>query len=519
MTAEEYLNSEPDSAGVATTFGYNDPQDNGVGFWGTNTNNPDVVGVSLSRSALAKHFGPDYEKTAYGKPVQVTNPNTGQSIVAPIVDIGPAKWVEDRQGSTIDLTHAANKALGGTGKTPMEWKVGLNADDFLDGADQSQAGKGKSADDFLAGKGEPVMQSIGKGHSADDFLAGTSEISAATEPAVPESVQQRQGAGYGAVLGPAMSGQANLLNQQSAERTAQQPDQATVQEKAPVPPTDLPVTPSIGPDQAPAMPQGPAPGERTTSAFGRMAGIPALPEATATNDQSAARAYDEARVAKESALAALQGFKGSLQGSSAALGEYVYKPVFHGIQSAIAALAPDTAVSKYTEGLYNDFNQSIEGTKKARADEAAQIPDTSLNRIAQAIGAMTADIGTAVVTSAAGKGLPIAAQAIGKAEAAAPTIFNIVRQEIPGLAKSAGTFAIPALRSGMDAQDMAQKMGASPADQSLAFWKAGLLTMSQAAIPMGVESNAAGMFQRFVERAVKSVSGWTRGHCGDRRHR
>jgi hypothetical protein len=165
-SADEFLSggSAPSSKGgyrgPATTFGYNDPQDNGIGFWGTPTNNPHVVGVSLSRKALKENFGSDYEQTAFGKPVQVTNPATGKSIVAPIVDIGPAGWVEARQGSTIDLTHAANQALGGTGKTPMEWKVKLSADDFLGGGnapDQGQTGKGMSADDFLSGAAEPAQ--------------------------------------------------------------------------------------------------------------------------------------------------------------------------------------------------------------------------------------------------------------------------------------------------------------------------------------------------------------------------
>src|SRR4029077_2286368 len=162
-SADEFLSEQRSSKGgyrgPATTFGYNDPQDNGIGFWGTPTNKPDIVGVSLSRKALAENFGSDYEKTAFGKPVQVTNPQTGKTIVAPIVDIGPAGWVEARQGSTIDLTHAANQALGGTGKTQMEWKVKLSADDFLSSEEATpQVGKGVSADDFLSGEAEPSAE-------------------------------------------------------------------------------------------------------------------------------------------------------------------------------------------------------------------------------------------------------------------------------------------------------------------------------------------------------------------------
>lgn len=121
------LDQQPASAesqfvsGVATRFGYNDPQDNGVGAWGAPTNNPSVVGVSLSRQALRDHFGD--ENQAKGAMVEVVNPQTGARIVAPIVDKGPAGWVEDRQGPTIDLTHAADEMLGGQGKTPMQWRI------------------------------------------------------------------------------------------------------------------------------------------------------------------------------------------------------------------------------------------------------------------------------------------------------------------------------------------------------------------------------------------------------------
>jgi hypothetical protein len=105
---------------LATEFGYNDPEDNGVGAWGDITNNPYIQGVSLNRGLLKKQFGD--ENKAHGQLVKVTNPDTGKSIVAPIIDKGPADWVVDRQGNTIDLTHAANQAIGGTGKTPVQYE-------------------------------------------------------------------------------------------------------------------------------------------------------------------------------------------------------------------------------------------------------------------------------------------------------------------------------------------------------------------------------------------------------------
>jgi hypothetical protein len=106
--------------GIATTFGYNDKEDNGVGAWGDTTNNPEIKGVSLPRSVLKERFG--NENKAHRKLVEVRNPETGISEILPIVDKGPADWVVKRQGNTIDLTHAANQALGGSGKTAMEWR-------------------------------------------------------------------------------------------------------------------------------------------------------------------------------------------------------------------------------------------------------------------------------------------------------------------------------------------------------------------------------------------------------------
>lgn len=115
--------------GIATTFGYNDPEDNGIGAWGDRTNNPDIVGVSLPRQVLRNHFGD--ENAAHGAMVEILNPDTGKSVVAPILDKGPADWVVDRQGPTIDLTHAANQAIGGTGKTQVKYRI-LGHDVFAD---------------------------------------------------------------------------------------------------------------------------------------------------------------------------------------------------------------------------------------------------------------------------------------------------------------------------------------------------------------------------------------------------
>jgi len=107
--------------GLATTFGYKDPEDNGVGAWGHKTNDPNIMGASLPIAMLRDHFGD--ENLAKGKMVEVRNPENGKTIKVPIVDKGPAAWVVERQGPTVDLTHAASKAIGATGKTPVEFRI------------------------------------------------------------------------------------------------------------------------------------------------------------------------------------------------------------------------------------------------------------------------------------------------------------------------------------------------------------------------------------------------------------
>ena len=108
-------------SGLATTFGYNDPSDPGIGAWGYDLSTPDAYGVSLSREALTSYFGD--EDKAEGHLVEVINPTTGASIIAPIVDKGPAQWVEARQGPTIDLTEKARRDIGNTGMDQARWRI------------------------------------------------------------------------------------------------------------------------------------------------------------------------------------------------------------------------------------------------------------------------------------------------------------------------------------------------------------------------------------------------------------
>ena len=100
--------------GLASTFGYNDPEDNGVGAWGDITNDPNAFGVSLPTRDLRRIFG--HEDAAYGALVEVHNPKTGATVTAPILDKGPANWVINRQGPTIDITEGVRRELGHSGE-------------------------------------------------------------------------------------------------------------------------------------------------------------------------------------------------------------------------------------------------------------------------------------------------------------------------------------------------------------------------------------------------------------------
>lgn len=112
--------------GYGTVFGLNldgsiDYQDNGQGKFGYNTRNTTLVGVSLPKATLIAMFGNNYSSfiRANTPQIQVTNPATGATIVAPIVDEGPAPWT----GNAIDLTYAAAKSLGMTGRDRLRFNL------------------------------------------------------------------------------------------------------------------------------------------------------------------------------------------------------------------------------------------------------------------------------------------------------------------------------------------------------------------------------------------------------------
>jgi hypothetical protein len=160
---------------IATTFGYNDPEDNGIGAWGDVTNRPDVHGVSLPISVLRQQFG--NENKAHGQLVKITNPDNGQSIVAPIIDKGPSESLRDR----IDLTHATNQAIGGSGKTPVNYEF-VNTPQ-----------KGGLFDDLLEETKQPTQPSPqveSKSSGLFDDLLGGSEKTSPTI-ALPQATPQQ----------------------------------------------------------------------------------------------------------------------------------------------------------------------------------------------------------------------------------------------------------------------------------------------------------------------------------------
>src|SRR4029077_1330562 len=161
-------------------------------------------------------------------------------------------------------------------------------------------------------------------------------------------------------------------------------------------------------------------------------------------------------------------------------------------------------------GLYDDFNKfAVEKTGKAALEKMTpKEGESTMGQMSRMIGIAAGDLLTVGLTAGAGTGLRAVvgvAEAAPPAELLAPTVFNVAKQFLPNLGRAAQSMSIPALRSGLQAKDMAARMGASPADQNLAFTKAALLTLGSATLPLGVESNAANMFTRFLERALKAA--------------
>ena len=115
----------PSITGKATTFGYNDPQDSGVGapkLGQLDTNNRDLVGIAVPEEALRAYVGahPQSWRTAR---VQVTT-SDGKSVLVPIVDLGP----RDTSGKVVaDFTQGLTDLTKNTGEQNYQFRIIPNA--------------------------------------------------------------------------------------------------------------------------------------------------------------------------------------------------------------------------------------------------------------------------------------------------------------------------------------------------------------------------------------------------------
>jgi hypothetical protein len=90
-------------------------------YLGKKTHDPNFMAASLSKKALAEEGIPVDQAGNYD--VIVRSEKTGKEVRVPIGDLGPAEWVEDRQGRTVDFTGAVHRALGTKGKDRVVYRV------------------------------------------------------------------------------------------------------------------------------------------------------------------------------------------------------------------------------------------------------------------------------------------------------------------------------------------------------------------------------------------------------------
>ena len=93
---------------LASNFGYLDSQDAGVGCWMDKLNNQQIVGGSLPIKTTKSLFGK--QSAARHKIIEIHNPLTKKTILAPLVDVGPGETIK----YGLDLTYGAFIQLGGT---------------------------------------------------------------------------------------------------------------------------------------------------------------------------------------------------------------------------------------------------------------------------------------------------------------------------------------------------------------------------------------------------------------------
>jgi hypothetical protein len=114
-------------SGRATTFGYHDPEDEGVGspsLGQINTNDPKLVGIAVPEEALRRQLGSNKSDWRTAR-VEVVTPN-GQHYLMPIVDIGPRDTSKQR-GVAADFTHGASVLLNHNDSNNYQFRIVANA--------------------------------------------------------------------------------------------------------------------------------------------------------------------------------------------------------------------------------------------------------------------------------------------------------------------------------------------------------------------------------------------------------
>jgi len=117
-------------SGLATNFGYNDPEDNGRGTplldpshsGGVVTNDPNVMGVAIPASVLEQVLGvpPINSNTTFSSWAPARNAaveissGSGAPVYVPIVDVGPGSGPQSK-GVVVDETYGLYQKLGGNG--------------------------------------------------------------------------------------------------------------------------------------------------------------------------------------------------------------------------------------------------------------------------------------------------------------------------------------------------------------------------------------------------------------------
>ena len=109
--------------GRATTFGYQDPKDPGVGapkLGGINTNEASLVGVAIPEEVLRQRVGATPAQWRKAR-VEVVAKD-GRHMLVPIVDLGPGDEAQSK-GVAVDFTHGLSTVLGHSDENSYQFKI------------------------------------------------------------------------------------------------------------------------------------------------------------------------------------------------------------------------------------------------------------------------------------------------------------------------------------------------------------------------------------------------------------